>query len=940
VDLNGDGQAEVIVPDSTSFNDGSAEKPYGGLSAFDSNGNLIWEQKLLSKREQLDRLIAGPDVNDDGWRDVFVVTDDATKHWEMRNEKAIFVDAISGCDGEKLWWNRQVIESDTRNFGDTVNSFTRFSQETLRWWNIGNDGWPTLLVGIDSDLFAFSPKTGRLTGNGQFIDEALLADGNADGLEDLFLVRNGKLVSYRGRPQINWMRSWTEITGSSDVDGDGINDFVVGDNLISGRTGKRCWKAMAPLFSDSSPKPAQRGQMHILDHDINKDGFKEVLAYGELLDSDAQLANSGSVSRSHVARLLSGDDGRVLWKALRSSTDKVTSSSKLSHVKSEVGSDGKVEIAGILSESYQDKTSGTWLVRLRGNTGEIKWEVPLFATTLHYSGFQVVHKDLNNDGVKDTLAPSAATTDSAGMLTNRLLHLRAYDGRDGSLIWEVPVAQASRLDLHTFPELTVVETASHGIVVIFYDHSHRPMAAHSPCLRIINGAIGQNTGRPLDWRYPIPTMREVGMQLPHPVVIKDRKKGEYFIAFSLWTLSPTSVNGWNGNKLEPPLSEEVLMMDSEGKIVTRFGLPEISGNRAGPNRQRLWSHDTNQDGIDELIILDSAGLTAIDPFSRDLVWSWERPHSLDLRLHAKAQRTGQSTIGMVKSKREVFGINLSNGITDWVASDKPPYKAPTWRTPRPEKIHVLNHQDAAPRVIFLNDKEAVCVTSRSTSTQPPRELLPLPSERMARNDPRNRRYLPWVDVMPFAHINEPGAETMKRIGESLVSLPLLVVFVIVPWFCFKQIVRHRRFSIRSLVIVIGLTGVGMLFFTAESFIPEAFKFRRNALLAGLVIILPPFVFIYSVVRMLLLGQWKALKWWSAVMLFLTLAFAMVAVVVEMKDFAPEEVYSYDYGWTLILWLGYCTGAFLIAFEFARICCIGCRYLASAIRRSPHPPATA
>jgi hypothetical protein len=77
VDLNGDGQAEVIVPDSTTFNVPSAEKPCGGLSAFDAAGNLIWERELMSMREQLDRFIAGPDINDDGWLDLFVVTDDA-----------------------------------------------------------------------------------------------------------------------------------------------------------------------------------------------------------------------------------------------------------------------------------------------------------------------------------------------------------------------------------------------------------------------------------------------------------------------------------------------------------------------------------------------------------------------------------------------------------------------------------------------------------------------------------------------------------------------------------------------------------------------------------------------------------------------------------------------------------------------------------------------
>ena len=150
VDLNGDGQAEVIVPDSTTFGDSSTPKPYGGLSAFDSAGNLIWEQELISMREQLDRFIAGPDVNDDGWQEMFVITDEAMKTRFGRNKNAIIVDAISGRDGQKLWWNRQVLESDE---GSSIEG-----EETLRWWNTGNDGWPTLLAGVDFDIFTGAKK--------------------------------------------------------------------------------------------------------------------------------------------------------------------------------------------------------------------------------------------------------------------------------------------------------------------------------------------------------------------------------------------------------------------------------------------------------------------------------------------------------------------------------------------------------------------------------------------------------------------------------------------------------------------------------------------------------------------------------------------------------------------------------------------------------------
>ena len=926
VDLDGDGQAEVIVPDSTTFGDPSAPKPLGGLSAFGASGNLIWERQLMSTREQLDRFIAGPDVNDDGCRDLFVVTDEAEKNRFNRGKNAIIVDAISGFDGEKLWWNRQDLESNQGSSNE--------GEETLRWWNTGNDGWPTLLVGVKFDLFAFSPRTGAMTGIAHHIDSTLVADGNADGLDDLFFVRNGNLVSYRGRPQINWMRSPIELSRSADVDSDGIDDFAVGDKLISGRSGRKRWSLFrfnSPLLGYHPDLPLNQipiERIHLLDHDINNDGFKDVLASGEVFPSGRME------TQSHLVGLLSGDDGTVLWKGVRSASGKTTVSTNLSQVQSEVESGGKIEITGIVSESHMNGTGHTWLVRVKGKTGETIWKVPLFANAIRNPDFNLVHRDLNNDGLSDILTPGGAAIDAGGMVIAGKLQMRAYDGRDGSLIWSVPMVQLDKAsqghDLYCAPRVTAVDTESDGVVVAFYDH--RLANGSNASLRIIHGASGQDIAHPLNWTEPMPNPNINETQLPWPVVIKDRNKGESFFACSVWTSRPAVTTDWNGRELEGAIGEEFVMMDAEGKIVTRFGLPSIQGNDYRANRQRLWSHDTNQDGVDELIFLDHAGLTAIDPFSRELVWAWDRPQSMDLRLHSQRQRTIQTAIGVVHSEREVFGIDLSNGTLDWVASDKTSYNEQFSR----EDIYLLNCEDDAPRVLFLNDKGTVCVTSRSDGVTRAGEMLPVPKERTARNDPRNHRYLPWVEEMPVWRASEPATEALKRIVELLIFLPLLSVFVIFPWFWFKQMIRQRRFSIRSLLLLVAFAAIAMLFFTDRGPIPDAFRFRFSSLILGLVVLAPPFVFIYSLIAMLLLGKWKALKWWSAVMLFLTLAFVMVAVVIAIKDFSPEEAYSYDYGWTLIIWLCYYTGVLLMAFEFARICWIVLRWLASRIRRPNRP----
>ena len=76
------------------------------------------------------RIVAGPDLNGDGCRELFTASYD-------RRSGHVYVDALSGADGRILWSNQQI---------KVFHSSARLLLP-MRWWQAGSDGWPLLVVG-------------------------------------------------------------------------------------------------------------------------------------------------------------------------------------------------------------------------------------------------------------------------------------------------------------------------------------------------------------------------------------------------------------------------------------------------------------------------------------------------------------------------------------------------------------------------------------------------------------------------------------------------------------------------------------------------------------------------------------------------------------------------------------------------------------------------
>jgi hypothetical protein len=138
-DLDGDGSSEIVIPGESMARrgaslSGDSPAPTGEIVVVDGRtGNSRWRCRVVTMHQQLDRFIVGPDINGDQVRDLFVAT-------MSGNIRKLYVDALSGKDGDLLWWFSQAVEPSLEAIGK------------LRWWPNGDGSWPQLVVPVTEPL--------------------------------------------------------------------------------------------------------------------------------------------------------------------------------------------------------------------------------------------------------------------------------------------------------------------------------------------------------------------------------------------------------------------------------------------------------------------------------------------------------------------------------------------------------------------------------------------------------------------------------------------------------------------------------------------------------------------------------------------------------------------------------------------------------------------
>ncbi len=294
VDLDGDGRAEVILPNGG----GRSSENWNGVQVLDgSTGKQLWSRRFPQAmghwsniKSATERFTAGPDLNGDGSRELCMVSVRRESQMQVghpsvgyrRQEYVLYVDCFSGRDGKSVWLQRIPL-------GGSEYSMWTGTPETPIWWggaisrnalasgselertsasdkpdasafrlvipvrrhaDQGGDG-----IGNASALllFVLSAETGRLEHSAENLALPQLVDWNNDGLDDLAVFvpddpqefsnphnwpykPSGKFIVLRGSPPEAFRRldRWTV---EQDFDGDGIAELSKRHDGSMGRMG-------------------------------------------------------------------------------------------------------------------------------------------------------------------------------------------------------------------------------------------------------------------------------------------------------------------------------------------------------------------------------------------------------------------------------------------------------------------------------------------------------------------------------------------------------------------------------------------------------------------------------------------------------------------------------------------------------------------------------
>ena len=218
-DLDGDGRAEIVVPDF------DPQKSTAACAALDAvTGKTRWKRPMTPYPGYFDglvHLLEGPDLDGDGTKDVVVVWRVDSRAWDSSPDLPgrppwkswLYVNALSGKDGHGLWWWREI--------GGRPLVF----QTPVRapfWCGRGPDGWPLLAVALGGDpapgvppenpyyppdppiVHLLAGSTGQEVHTIMALSWPQTADLDGDGLSDIWGSVEGKLRAFSGPVPETW----------------------------------------------------------------------------------------------------------------------------------------------------------------------------------------------------------------------------------------------------------------------------------------------------------------------------------------------------------------------------------------------------------------------------------------------------------------------------------------------------------------------------------------------------------------------------------------------------------------------------------------------------------------------------------------------------------------------------------------------------------------
>ena len=930
-DLNGDGTDEVITADGTSLDQAAGFYPaestraWGGLTLLGKTqmDAAVWKCKLETVDQQVDQCTVGPDINGDGWRDVFAANIFARGYDSAR----VYVDAISGKTGEILWSSGELI--DLRQNSQVEHEVVG----DIRWWNESQLIVPVLhgQEGKSAGLFIFSAIDGRFLRQASDLILWQIADGDGDGLDDLFFMkptdrtagpidadRGGQLISIRGETPAAWKQSGSSWQAGDDYNGDGQADainrqveYVAGKQLIAARSGTDG----QILFHTAARTAIWVGAEVVPLHaDLNGDQVADFVA----VDSHRGGSSGFGTPAIHA---FSGKTGRELW--IPTVNVRLIKQTLLIEA-CDLDQDGRGELIHIAELDLATTPSAApasnpplCLVVMDGMNGQLRWHQQLNDRSLQTGQSQtlaIATGDLNHDGTLDIIVPAV-------IVKNQCPELRAYDGKTGKqLLSDLPLpGNGGQMVIEHMPIPVAADITGDGRPEILVQDFFRPDELQNRAInsykrvedRISSPTEAAAAGRQFTsrlhcfdeqgktlWTYDTPTggaESQVydGMPLPHfrsrPLIVARGNGEKPAICIWLWGADWRKAVG------------KIILLNHEGHELWQHAVQTPIGNR----HFRPWNLDVNGDGREEILFVDHEGMTALDIDTHEPLWqkNFTTMNCTPLGVYPGDEKIAPHLVVVVG--RQVRAWGGPTGELAWSCSGLP---QPHQLLELPRDTQLLARRGGLPQVLWSKGPEAVCFTSQSVLGSAQAKISKSPVS-IAKRDLRFQRPLPWINAgdHPFTPFGRPVT--------LLAGLFYTLALALFPGYLLWQMSWRRQWSLGFFLLI--PVAVGLLLFAFQQPFAERPSSATAAKLWLATFGLPAVLGVIFITRWLLQGRWHLplsyfalLVIWSGVLITSWLA-------LDLRHCSPLEYYSWDRWWVVLVMAAHSTAVF-VTFSTAAI----------------------
>ena len=900
-DLTGDGVPEILIAAGADLENDRNASRLASLQALDARtGQPLWDTKdvakIRSQDRQVQRLLMGPDADADTMDDVYVVSPMLDRGPDVTST-SVYIDILSAATGKRIRTTR----SEVPVFAKMVDFERPF------FLGVGSDGHPRLVVATmrtqtnpaRQSTVLISTGTGMSTNVGDELEYPLHADGDGDGVRDLFLVKprnrrkiseSGQLLAIKsngGREQIfakgNYLRT-------DDVDGDGVHDLLNKRTWqqISGATGERIRRWSFRLRGEKS-------KVKLLDDDVDGDEIKDFLV--------AESSGNGNGHRV-LLTLVSGREGRVVWQK-----QFLTSSSSIEDFSvscDDMNGDGAIDL--VLLHRFSPLRDLLRISCFDGQTGTEHWEAELGRANLFGNRSDrdsVFITDINEDGFPDVLCqPISGDT-------------VALKGRSGNLLWKQQLITGdtkSPTDPVTWRSkiLSLGPNKRNQVVTATADKGTVRVNIHD----LIDGQrvstwLGDGRLRVVQYDRDSPLDLCNGT----PFAVKDGENRYAGVCFQ------------GSGQLQLVVFET---STTEAKVVQRIDIPKpnIKSNKFRHSKIFLIA-DVNDDGRTDVVFHNGSDLVVTDLISNKEITRKHMPASYPRLSPVGFDRsllqltTSEGTVNREGEYDQLKLIDMKTFEVVWDLHSPPNvFVDGLLSAGRPK---VSNLKSTLPRILYRGNPDSLRVVGSEddylgNNEQVRQQILqtaatPVSFSSATFYDPRMVETLPWVQESKMSR------NQLNEMIQGMTSGLLIVLGAVVfPFFFIRKMIIQKCWNLKTFLLWPLLFAVPYLVLQLPLEVGGDFRLDgahwKGKLLASCLLILPCLGFVAVWVEQLWRGNWKRLSLLS-IAPFAIAIFIGAMLLLGQKQLPPGSYYDwYDFGSIKLVASGvYCSGLVVVGTWF-------------------------